>query len=521
MKTTSRQLIRLAFIAALLNLVLFGIGAAAGDASARERYVPDDGYYYVVLAQNFAEHGEWTFDGETTATGFHPLHAYLAAAAAYVSLSSVFGFAILFGLALVLLVASSARRRAVKHDDPSILASAAIILSSLGVVYNTISATEWALAVAISWYYWRAHFDEETRQGAWSVLALGAAGSLARFEFVGLTIAVAASSALVALFGDGRRANIRESLAGVAGAAFGAALVAAHNFAISGAALSSSSRVKLHWSELVGHSPLPFLATASRSIISAPRFSDVPAFKYAFVVMILTVGVIVAWLIIRRLRRSSSLKSEASAFLGEAQNAPIVAALMTLAGYTAFYSFNAGGAQLWHSSLIVVPAATLLRRSVRFGLRRRERATAYVVAAAVGWNVAFTLASPPFYQEQAGAAALGVALAERHPDSRVAAWDAGVVGYHANRAVINLDGLVNDEAVPYIIGDSIETYLARKGIDLLAQEPYGDRARLGIDDFDLEPYLERDTIAGRVACIVNRERLVQRLHEREEYNASR
>ena len=41
------------------------------------QHIPDDAFYYLVLAKNFAEHGRWTFDGTAPCSGFHLLWAYL------------------------------------------------------------------------------------------------------------------------------------------------------------------------------------------------------------------------------------------------------------------------------------------------------------------------------------------------------------------------------------------------------------------------------------------------------------
>lgn len=38
--------------------------------------IPDDAFYYLVLAQNRVEYGFWTFDGTAPASGFHLLYAY-------------------------------------------------------------------------------------------------------------------------------------------------------------------------------------------------------------------------------------------------------------------------------------------------------------------------------------------------------------------------------------------------------------------------------------------------------------
>jgi len=47
--------------------------------------IPDDAFYYLVLARNFAESGSWTFDHMSTTSGFHPLHAFYLALVSAIS----------------------------------------------------------------------------------------------------------------------------------------------------------------------------------------------------------------------------------------------------------------------------------------------------------------------------------------------------------------------------------------------------------------------------------------------------
>src|SRR5688500_6385445 len=62
----------------LVGLLRVAWLALQGDARLITM-VPDDAFYYIVLAQNFAETGRWTFDGVAPATGFHLLWGYLLA----------------------------------------------------------------------------------------------------------------------------------------------------------------------------------------------------------------------------------------------------------------------------------------------------------------------------------------------------------------------------------------------------------------------------------------------------------
>jgi hypothetical protein len=52
-----------------------------------------------------------------------------------------------------------------------------------------------------------------------------------------------------------------------------------------------------------------------------------------------------------------------------------------------------------------------------------------------------------------------------HPlDGRVAAWNAGVLGYYQGGQVVNIDGLVNDDIYPYAVSNNLPAYLEEKNI---------------------------------------------------------
>lgn len=46
-----------------------------------------------------------------------------------------------------------------------------------------------------------------------------------------------------------------------------------------------------------------------------------------------------------------------------------------------------------------------------------------------------------------------------------AAWNAGIYGYFSNKLVINIDGLTNDEVLPYIKNNQLSYYLKLNNIN--------------------------------------------------------
>jgi hypothetical protein len=67
---------------------------------------------------------------------------------------------------------------------------------------------------------------------------------------------------------------------------------------------------------------------------------------------------------------------------------------------------------------------------------------------------------------------------------RVGAWNAGIIGYFTGgRTVTNLDGLVNDEVVPHIVGNTLDSYVLKRELrylcDFRAMVRWGPLQRRG------------------------------------------
>src|SRR6188768_3206039 len=115
---TSRYDVVLAFgIVLVAQLARVGFIALQDDATL-VTMIPDDAFYYLVLARNFVSLGNWSFDGTAPATGFHLLWAYVLAGAHWLlgapDLRSLFVLSAGAGAIMVAaaagLVAATARR---------------------------------------------------------------------------------------------------------------------------------------------------------------------------------------------------------------------------------------------------------------------------------------------------------------------------------------------------------------------------------------------------------------------------
>lgn len=58
------------------------------------------------------------------------------------------------------------------------------------------------------------------------------------------------------------------------------------------------------------------------------------------------------------------------------------------------------------------------------------------------------------------------------PETVVGAWNAGILGYYSGRTVVNLDGVVNDDALEALRDQQLMAYVRTRDIDLIVDMPF-------------------------------------------------
>ena len=440
-------------------------------ADSSDRYVgavPDDAFYYFQLARNFAAHGTWTFDGVAPTTGFHPLYAYLL-----VALHAVTGDrdarALLLVVGLVSAVALGCAAAITGATAQRLLGAAgvplvvAVFVTPMALMQSSFLMETWlvCLAAAIA-------VNLVTRPGApsrWGVVALvavGLLGELARTDYLVLLVGLVLGHLVVRRVVSG--AGLRRALIVLGGGALAFGLDAALNLATSGSLLQASVRVKSHWTDvmystadppatigdmlqypvaLLTATLTPFLPSATSHDAAVPL---VAAFWAA-------AGVATVLLVQWRVRREE---------LPAATLALAVSCLAAVVGYVLVYSRDAA-AQLWYAGNLLVPCALLVACLGRAAFGRRLVVPALAVAALSLAFVPIVITATP-YVNQPALLATAEALRTRQLDGPVGAWNAGILGFVSERGVVNLDGLVNDDAVPYILAGRLDDYVAARGL---------------------------------------------------------
>jgi len=421
--------------------------------------IADDGFYYVRLAQHYAANGFWTFDGSAPATGFHLLYAYLLGA-----FYSTFGKIDWHHLYLAIGLCSSfcgglsaylvARSAAAVLDRRVIPMAICPFFTAPAIAEGTAMMESWmVLLLASLTLFVLTREERPSFRASIGLFAVGLLGSLARSDY-GLLPGVLFCSCLLSRRWVGTN-PIRRSAMVLLGAVAGVLLVFAHDYAISGKILQSSAEVKLFWSSVEGNGiVLPGYLVAATTFPIRAEFGAAP------LVLAFFAGILLALRYVLRLLERAR----------EARNFPALGislgCLFTILGYLWVYRYNGAALQPWYAANLIAPVGFTLAASVFFLYPRRPLAIAsFGLALYIGFGIYCLFETP--WPHHAALLRAGLYLKNQETPAIYGSWNAGIIGYFSGRPVVNIDGLVNDDAVPYIKSDKLLDYLKRRRIEYL------------------------------------------------------
>lgn len=416
------------------------------------QFVPDDTFYYLELAQNFANTGRWTFDGFEPATGFHLLFGYGLAGLislmgeAYswqgaVVVTSIFNLFLLFFAAVLIALALS------KLSFRGAFGALLIFMAPALLLQSTLAMESTLVIFCASWLIYA--FVHANTNGRLRFVLLGLVagfiGALARSDF-GLFPAMLFGAHLLVHLQAKHKLALLKNGAPLAGAVLGTLVVLAHNYMVSGEIAQASAQMKLYWSSLQGHTPIPILLL----VLS----------------LFLPLMVIPPYLIWERFSKNMPVREgEISANHKLLKRVLGLAASLTIIGYIAFYSLNSASLQVWYVSNVLVPACLLMFLLFDGFLKQRQMLAKGIMAL---YSVYALVSFIPPWPHQTGmlnaAHEIGQALPE---NARIGVWNAGIIGHVSARGVINIDGLVNDTIYDYIVEDRLLAYLRQREINYI------------------------------------------------------
>lgn len=475
----------------IINMLVF-IGRVLSSAPDQQvLYIPDDGFYYLVLARNFARLWMWTFDsGVSLTSGFHPMLAYLLAIIHYclnpgnqlfITASILLTAFITFGACLVAL------KSFISNGNWQILAASALVISSPNFTFNSVTIMEWPLVVLFSALYARqiekmgaanpapaiAGADHHAINAV-SLFFIAFLGSLSRTDFGLIPLAFFLASFIIYLlnrFVQAKRTRtfLLPLLSGLAGSIVATLLIFLHNYIFSGSYIQYSAKMKLLWSQNTG----PMLAPIQNLIWSVvpgfpvyAGFGLHPVLKLAVILTLIALSFwILVWAVgMKRIREIPYLNQYSDARL-----ILFIGSNLAILGYSILYYMHPAAIQPWYSANLIAPIVIGISGILIVLDSTKIRIISLaILSGLIIRNITTVDIMKPRWPNQYALYQTGIYLAENMPNTRIGSWNSGIINFYQGGKVVNLDGLVNNDIYQYAITDSLPCYLIDKRIIYLA-----------------------------------------------------
>ena len=433
---------------------------------------PDDAFYYFAIARNITDGRGVSFDGEVTTNGFHPL--WMAIVTICYALPSP-GIDPM-RLALAVSAAISAAGviplyrlvEALTHRRRIAIAGAAVYALHPAIALQSVNGLETGIALTVLLLcadeFRRTLDGGEPSPAPWRFGIAGGLLVLARTDY-------ALFFAAMLVFVLWKRGLPAASRAGAVGAA-----VAAPWFIWSVVATGSLLQTSGEAVPVIAHDAGPRGADAvphALRLLRTAWTSDVPAFylvapdlRWWGVAALACAGLAIAVLVVRRRRIDAATGVLLSLSAG------VVA--LTIAHAAMRWYFRDWYLPALVPLLILVSAVSLAsipERRPRMG----ALAGALLAAAAVGSAASFGWHEyrEPRYEFQLDM--LSAAQWSRDntpPDTVIGAFNGGIAGYFSGRQTVNLDGVVDGDALDAIRGRRLLAYADRRCVTHIADFPF-------------------------------------------------
>ena len=441
--------------------------------------IPDDAFYYIQMASHRAKDGVWTFDGTSPATGFHFLYGYflvfifkILPEINWISLYLVVG-------AISCLAISSAAyfltKTATEIYGKTVALAAILPFFSFSIIMqSTVMMESWLVILFSSLtIFFVAQQMEASPKFLFGLFLIGLLGSLSRTDY-GMLPGVLFCTIFFAERFKITPAVVR-SFTILSGAIIGVFVVLIQNYFISGQLAQASAQTKLFWSSVAGHSiyaPLQLVLS-----ISFPSFDFIE--RQSKVILLLTSFFILAYSSIKSIKLANKENRSLPAAL-------LIGCALTVIGYIFFYRHNSGALQPWYSSNFIAPISIATAAVFHYLLGQRAFIPVFFIFVIYALSGSKSIFSIP-WPHQAGMMNAGIYVRSLDESSTFAAWNAGIISYFSEKSLVNIDGLTNDEVLPYIKNNQLMDYLKIKKIDYVVdyKEMIDDknlRLRGGYDD---------------------------------------
>lgn len=422
------------------------------------KFVPDDAFYYIVLAKNFSLVQRWTFDGQAPASGFHLLWGYLLAAifAVFPAITWKILFVVtgVFGSVAYSVAASLVAATLKKLIGVSAVYGVVFVFLGGSSITQPAMLMEAPLVSLFAAALFYIACREVDRVGAGHMLfagAVGLLGMLSRSDFGLLPLILFCVSVSLR-----NQRMTQVTLSALLGAVIGLALVVAHTYWLSGELAPASAQMKSHWAQVDGASIKPGYKILLA--LAVPFFSpweEGLQSQYGFLVLLTLLGFAMYVALTHKNRRKIF---------------PIfISAVFVIAGYLFLYRHN-GALQIWYGASFLVPLSLLFGVATSALCFRLPLLAVLLLSILSAYSWRISLNAP--WPWQSSMLKGGLYLKKYPIEGSVGAWNAGIISWFSERQIVNLDGLVNDEVLQYAKSGRLSDYVAKLQITYVMDFPF-------------------------------------------------
>lgn len=460
MNTFQIDLKKIPIASAIFIILLLSVRLLFFFNSPQDRLIgiiPDDAFYYIQMASHRAEEGVWTFDGTSPATGFHFLYGYFLVFIfklyPEINWTSIY---LIVGAISCLTISASVyflvKTATEIYGKAAALAAILPFLSFPIIMQSTVMMESWLVILLSSLtVFFVAKQEEASPKFLFALFLVGLLGSLSRTDygmlpgFLFCTIFLAEKFKITP--------TVVRSFAILMGAFIGVCVVLIQNYFISGQLAQASAQTKLFWSSVAGHSifaPLQLVLS-----ISFPTFDFIE--RQGKIILLLASFLAVTYSSIKSIKLANEENKSLPAAL-------LIGCALTVVGYIFFYRHNSGALQPWYSSNFIAPISITMTAVFHYLFGRRAFITFPFVFLVYLLSGSKDILAIPWLH-QAGMMNAGLYVRTLDGSSTFAAWNAGIISYFSEKPLVNIDGLTNDEVLPYIKSNKLMDYLKLKRID--------------------------------------------------------
>lgn len=420
--------------------------------------IPDDAFYYIQLAKHRINDGFWTFDGTTKATGFHLLYGYILTTIIYIfpflnwrELYLVIGILSSISISMAALICSITVG---KLYTEKVIPLIVIPFLSLPILLQSTSMMEsWLVIIlaATAFYLLTKNDESSNKVLIIKLFIIGLLGSIARTDF-GLLPGVLF---IVAFIISNFRTNqiVMRAFSLLMGTACGLAASLIHNKIVSESFTQASANVKYLWSSIDGHSSLPVISMVSNMLV------PVSVGKYSYIIIPMTILLLIIYTGYKAIKTKKFIHNETKIII-------YFSATFTIIGYIFFYRLNSVALQNWYSANFLIPIS-IITASIYYYLPKYKILKTLNIIAIIFILIAIYRIKHVPYPHQYGMMQAGQFLKEQSVNETYASWNAGIISFFSEKPLINIDGLTNDEILPYIKTNKLFDYIRLKKITYL------------------------------------------------------